>query len=111
MNTEDVKQKCDSCKEPVSIDATKCPHCRSRQLTNRTMIAITIVIGIVGLPFSYVALPVAFDQGIPSGFLEGIGTGLVWAIVLMGPLLILIGIGAYAQRRNAIKEADGTLTE
>lgn len=111
MNTEDIKRKCDSCKEPVSIDASKCPHCRSRQLTSRGAIATAILIGIIGLPFSYAALPVVFDHGMPSGPLEGVGTGLGLGIGIFGPVLILIGIGAYLQRRKAIKEAEETLAD
>jgi len=105
MNTEDITRKCDSCKEPVSIDASKCPHCQSQQLMTRGRIAATTILGLVGLPFTYAALPIALDRGIPNGFAEGIGTGLAWGVTVLGPLFLLVGFGAYIQRRNAIKEA------
>lgn len=104
MDTEDVKRKCDSCKETVSIDAIECPHCGSRQLTSKMMISLLAVLGIMGLPFSYVVFPVALDFGVPSG-IEGIAVGIAWGIVLIGPLLLLISVGAYNQRREAVQEA------
>lgn len=106
MQTEEITRKCDSCKEPVSIDASKCPHCRSRQLTTRGKIAVVTLLGIICLPLTYVGLQVAWAQGVPSGFAEGIGLGIVLAIALIGPLFILLGIGGYAQRREAIREAN-----
>jgi len=105
MNTEDITRKCDSCKEPVSIDASKCPHCQSQQLMTRGIIAMNIALGLAGLPFTYAILPIAWDRGIPNGFIEGIGTGLTWLFVVLGPLFLLVGLGAYIQRRNAIQEA------
>jgi len=106
MNTEDITRKCDLCKEPVSIDALNCPHCQSQQLTTRGIIAATIILGLVGLPFTYAILPIAWDRGIPNGLIEGVGTGLTWVVAVLGPLFLLVGFGAYLQRRNAIEEAN-----
>lgn len=105
MDTEDVTRKCDSCKEQVSIDATKCPHCRSTQWTSRSAIAITTILGLIGLPFTYTGTSVAIERGIPNGAAEGIVTGLPLGIAVIGPLFLLVALGAYIQRKEAIDEA------
>jgi hypothetical protein len=49
------------------------------------------------LPISYVSIPVAIDAGL------GIAAGVFWAIVLIGPVFILIALGGYIKRREAIQ--------
>ena len=104
VESSEVKRKCDSCKEPVSINASKCPHCGSTQLTSRFAIVAAAITGFAGLPFTYVLFPIALDMGIPSGF-EAIAVGIAWAIILIGPLMLIVAIGAYQQRKEAIKQA------
>ena len=95
---------CHACKEPVSIDATVCPHCGARQATARSTIAVTAVAGILLLPVTYVFIPAALSYGVPTGLAEGIAAGLAWGIALLGPLALLVALGGYQQRREARRE-------
>jgi len=102
--TDDPTTTCHSCKEPVSIDATVCPHCGARQATARSTIAVTASIGLFLLPVTYVFVPAALSYGVPSGFAEGVAAGFAWGFALLGPFALLVALGGYQQRREARRE-------
>lgn len=83
----------------------KCPHCRTRQLTNLPIIIALATIGIVLLPITWITFPVAWSFGLPNGFIEGFVLGIAWGIVLVGPILLLIALGGYGKRREALNKA------
>lgn len=106
MATKEATRKCDSCRESVSVNATKCPHCNSAQLTSRRVITLTTIIGLLGLPFTYIALPIALSYGLPTGIAEGVGVGIVWGVAIVGPLFLFVALGGYVNRRGAVQNAE-----
>lgn len=66
------------------------------------MIAAFAILGVLLLPVTYFGVPAALSQPIPITIGGKIGYGIAWAIVLLGPLFLLMAVGSYVQRREAI---------
>lgn len=95
--TAQIKTDCDTCKEAISIEAKKCPHCGQRQWTSKGRVYLLLAGGVVLLPLTAIELPVFFEYGIgATGF-------IALFLAMIGPVLIMAGIQNWKRRTDLIK--------
>lgn len=93
-----AKIRCDTCDEPISTNASKCPHCGERVMT-KPMAYVMIGLGALLLPITYTSGTEALAHS--AGFLRGVYIG----IALLPPIIILLGVGMYQQRTEQLADA------
>lgn len=99
---------CRSCREPISVEATKCPHCNTNAVTG-VAVVLAVVLGLPGAAISaFFGITLAtivdpsFGQGWPvNPFLAA--TGAAWV------LIVAIVTALYADRRKRLGKEAPTL--